>query len=98
MSAETLIRNEAQLVDDYVMACAEAAEASARKDAAKQALVASGASALRGTLNKVRVTLLDGRAITDVKQMVADGVLSESLVAAYTRHGAPSVRVTVSAL
>ena len=98
MSTQTLTYDEVQLVDDYIVACAEAAQAEARKDAAKQALVASGASTLRGTLNKVRVTLLDGRAITDVKQMVADGVLSESLVAAYTRRGAPSVRVTVSAL
>jgi len=88
----------AQLVDDYVLACAEASAADARKELAKQALLSAGETNLRGTLNKVSVATVAGRASINVKAMVSDGLLTAEQVAAYTTTGKESQRVTVSAL
>lgn len=92
------ITHLAQLVDDYVLACAEASAADSRKELAKQALLATGKTHMRGTLNKVSVTTVAGRASINVKAMVSDGLLTAAQVAAYTTTGKESQRVTVSAL
>lgn len=90
--------SEADLVDNYVLACAEAAASDARKEEAKQALLDSGLERLTGTLNKVKVSICAGRNTVNTKQMVLDGVISESLLQAYTSASAPYQRITVSAL
>ena len=90
--------DQAKLVDDYVLACAEAANAERAKEAAKQAILASNVTDLRGTLNKVKVSDVDGRKSVDTNRMVLDGLLTQAEVDEYTTTGRPSTRISVSAL
>ena len=90
--------DEARLVDDYVLACAEASAAEERKALAKAALLACGLRSLRGTLNKVSVSEIAGRQSVNTKQMVIDGLITKAQLEEYTTTGAPSTRVSVSAL
>ena len=90
--------NEAQLVDDYVLAAAQAAAADAELELRRKALIDSGLTSLRGTLNKVKVSAIPGRKSVDTKKMVSDGVITLQQLEQYTSTGAGYPRVTVSAL
>lgn len=92
------ILDATQLVDDYVLACAMAADAEARKAAAAKAIIASGMTHLTGTLNKVSVSRVQGRVTVNTKQMVEDGVLLPEQLEAYSKRGDPYDRINVSAL
>lgn len=78
-----------ELVDDYVIVCAEMRALKARQERLQQALDAQGTKVVQGSVNRVTIVQMPGAKSVDVKGMVADGLLAQSVVETYTRQGAP---------
>ena len=77
----------AELVDEYVAVVAEARALEERKKQLQELMDATGQKKLVGSINRVTVVTMPGAKSVRVKDMVADQVVSQSVVDSYTQQG-----------
>ena len=79
----------AELVDEYAAVVAEARALEERKKQLQELMDATGQTKLAGSINRVTVVTMPGAKTVLVKDMVADQVVSQSVVDSYTKLGTP---------
>ena len=77
----------AELVDEYVAVVAEARALEERKKQLQELMDATGQKKLVGSINRVTVVTMPGAKSVRIKDMVADQVVSQSVVDSYTHQG-----------
>ena len=77
----------AELVDEYVAVVAEARALEERKKQLQELMDATGQKKLVGSINRVTVVTMPGAKSVRIKDMVADQVVSQSVVDSYTQQG-----------
>ena len=77
----------AELVDEYVAVVAEARALDERKKQLQELMDATGQKKLVGSINRVTVVTMLGAKSVRIKDMVADQVVSQSVVDSYTQQG-----------
>ena len=77
----------AELVDEYVAVVAEARALDERKKQLQELMDATGQKKLVGSINRVTVVTMPGAKSVRIKDMVADQVVSQSVVDSYTQQG-----------
>ena len=77
----------AELVDEYVEVVAEARALEERKKQLQELMDATGQKKLVGSINRVTVVTMPGAKSVRIKDMVADQVVSQSVVDSYTQQG-----------
>ena len=86
----------AELVDEYVTVVAEARALEERKKQLQEWMDATGQKKLVGSINRVTVVTMPGSKTVMVKDMVADQVVTQSVVDSYTKQGTPFKQYRVS--
>ena len=76
-----------ELVDEYVAVVAEARALEERKKQLQELMDATGQKKLVGSINRVTVVTMPGAKSVRIKDMVADQVVSQSVVDSYTQQG-----------
>ena len=79
----------AELVDEYAAVVAEARALEERKKQLQELMDATGQTKLAGSINRVTVVTMPGAKTVLVKDMVADQVVTQSVVDSYTKQGTP---------
>ena len=79
----------AELVDEYAAVVAEARALEERKKQLQELMDATGQTKLAGSINRVTVVTMPGAKTVLVKDMVADQVVSQSVVDSYTKQWPP---------
>ena len=79
----------AELVDEYAAVVAEARALEERKKQLQELMDATGQTKLAGSINRVTIVTMPGAKTVMVKDMVADQVVSQSVVDSYTKQGTP---------
>lgn len=88
---------ESELVDQYVLICAEERSLTDRKKELQAQLDALGKRALQGSINRVTIVSMPGRKTIDTKAMLADGVFDQDTAQRYTKvsEGFNQYRISV---
>ena len=79
----------AELVDEYATVVAETRALEERKKQLQELMDATGQTKLAGSINRVTVVTMPGAKTVLVKDMVADQVVTQSVVDSYTKQGTP---------
>jgi hypothetical protein len=86
---QDIFLSEAEVVDEYVALCAEERAMKARKEKLQKLMDGFGERVVQGTVNRVTIVGMPGNKSVDVKGMVAEGLLTQATVDAFTKLGTP---------